>query len=213
MAVIIERDYDPQTVSNKFEVGERIEWVENIWFDRENNQHIVMGKGILENIRPRVVILAQEMSDGTVIHQRIERFYLQNWILDDVLLSAISKWEGSSHTQKREPTPRVKSDVPQTVYGLVDPRDGLVFYVGVTTNVQGRYLQHIDCTDTNFKKNAHIQDILVEGLYPEIIILEADIAASLADQRETYWIKFYLDLDAPLTNFAKMRGVIGRDIW
>lgn len=43
MVVIVERDYDPQTVSNKFEVGECIEWVENIWFDRQSVQHIVAG--------------------------------------------------------------------------------------------------------------------------------------------------------------------------
>lgn len=113
MVIQFERHYDPAIVSNKFEVGERIEWIEDIWFDRQNTQHLVMGKGIIEHIRPRVVIIAQELANGTVKHWRIERFYLQGWIYDKALLEAISKWEGSKQKKAVRPR-RIKSDVSQT---------------------------------------------------------------------------------------------------
>lgn len=173
-----------------------------------------MCKGVIEHIRPRVVIIAQELADETVKHWRIERFYLQDWIYDKALQAAISKWERSKYLQKKvTKRRRVEPDATQTIYGLTDPRDGLVFYVGVTSDVERRFQQHIDCSDFNFKKNTRIQDILDTGLYPGLIVLEENIDAVLAGQRETRWIQHYRDLDAPLTNFTKMQGVSDRDTW
>jgi len=57
------------------------------------------------------------------------------------------------------------------IYGLVDPRDTKVYYVGRTTRPKARLDQHINAK-ANGPKRRWISDLIDNGLYPEMLILE-----------------------------------------
>src|SRR5258708_10718809 len=46
------------------------------------------------------------------------------------------------------------------IYGMVDPRDNSVFYVGLTNNLYLRFKQHMLMSDSNDRKKSMIQTIL-----------------------------------------------------
>jgi hypothetical protein len=52
------------------------------------------------------------------------------------------------------------------VYGLEDPRDGKIWYVGMTNDPFARYCQHIRCIEDNQEKNEWIHTLLALGYLP-----------------------------------------------
>jgi hypothetical protein len=86
------------------------------------------------------------------------------------------------------------------VYGLEDPRDNNVFYVGTTADIYARFIQHIRCEENNEAKNARIHELKASGLLPLPRTLEAIHTARQAGERELYWINHYACLGMPLTN-------------
>src|SRR5690348_3565294 len=86
------------------------------------------------------------------------------------------------------------------VYRLVDPRDRTVFYVGITNNPEARLKQHLACNGSNPDKDAWIQEICQQGLQPLMEIIERPEMRHQAQLREAYWIHYYLQEQALLTN-------------
>lgn len=87
------------------------------------------------------------------------------------------------------------------VYALGDPRTQQIHYIGVTKNVYRRYAQHLnDEIYANDGKNAWMEGIKKAGTVPTLAILESNVAGSKAREREQYWIQYYLDQGAPLSN-------------
>lgn len=86
------------------------------------------------------------------------------------------------------------------VYGLEDPRDNTVFYVGMTSDVYARYIQHIKCEGNNAEKNERIHQLKSLGLLPTPITLEVVRTLTEGQQRELYWISHYAYLGMSLTN-------------
>jgi hypothetical protein len=93
------------------------------------------------------------------------------------------------------------------IYALVDPRErDLIRYVGCSVNVWKRYQSHIwearfpyDAHSSNVRKVLFIQQLLCEGVFPQMIEEVAsgeDFAA-----REANWIEHYRSPD--LTNFER----------
>lgn len=86
-----------------------------------------------------------------------------------------------------------------TIYGLRDPRDGLIYYVGKSKRMMQRYNQHIYRRSTNADKQAWIDGLRVAGLHPKIEVLEESDESDW-QEAEQFWIAHGRELGWPLTN-------------
>ena len=86
------------------------------------------------------------------------------------------------------------------IYGLEDPRDRLVFYVGMTDDVFKRFMAHIQCSGNNYEKNARITEMRSQNVMPHMIELQRTEDTGFARIREAYWIQHYISLGHPITN-------------
>lgn len=90
------------------------------------------------------------------------------------------------------------------IYGLRDPRDKQIFYVGKTNDPKTRLAEHIlEAGDTS--KNIWIRSLKLRGLSPELVILEETTEERWSDA-EKFWIAVGLADDWPLTNSAPGGG-------
>ena len=78
------------------------------------------------------------------------------------------------------------------IYGLRDPRDGKIKYVGQTENMKTRLAMHIaECSVPGkraSRKMKWISELLADGFIPEMITLEIATTKTCA-KAETKWIK------------------------
>lgn len=85
---------------------------------------------------------------------------------------------------------------------IIDPRDGLPFYVGQTSRpIDARFQEHLRDNATNQAKSERIAEIHQAGLVPiieEIERVQGTFARVL--ERETYWIQHYISEGIELTN-------------
>ena len=87
-----------------------------------------------------------------------------------------------------------------TVYALVDPRDNLVRYVGMTNDIYRRFRQHISCQTDNPEKNAWIAELKKSHVMLVMKTLETVEDLALVQEREIYWIAHYQAASMPLLN-------------
>jgi hypothetical protein len=79
------------------------------------------------------------------------------------------------------------------IYGLVDPRNNIVRYVGYTKHsIEKRYREHFfpSSLKADTYKNHWLKSLLSERLKPNIIVLE-EIDHENRVEKEQFWIKFY----------------------
>ena len=99
------------------------------------------------------------------------------------------------------------------VYGLIDPRNNQIFYVGFTQNIKKRFNVHLNVDGHRREKNLYkdnvIRKILTSGLKPKIIILDScekkiniDFNKYEHEILEIYYIKKYNDSGIKLTNLT-----------
>jgi hypothetical protein len=98
------------------------------------------------------------------------------------------------------------------IYGLIDPRNDEVFYVGFTKNLNKRYLEHLRTKgrrEKNLYKDNVINEILQIDLKPKIKII--DKCDYIFNQKENifeherleiFYIKKYRDEGIKLTNLT-----------
>jgi len=87
------------------------------------------------------------------------------------------------------------------IYQLVDPRDNLPRYVGITQSMKARYDQHVAGELSNLQKNAWVQDLRRVNLLPLMKELERiDSSEFEALQRERHWIRSLIENGMPLVN-------------
>lgn len=84
------------------------------------------------------------------------------------------------------------------IYGLKDPRDGQIYYVGKSNKPRQRLSQHLGREDCNKYKKAWLTDLKRNGLRPNLVILE-ETKGNWQDA-ERSWIAKGIDNDWPLTN-------------
>jgi len=97
----------------------------------------------------------------------------------------------------------VVTEQKYTIYTLVDPRDNSTRYVGLSSDVYNRFAQHI-LDRVNLAKHAWIAELKQQGFIPKLVVLEKDLESlDQARVREIYWISFYLNSGANLTNIHK----------
>ena len=91
------------------------------------------------------------------------------------------------------------------VYALIDPRDSLVHYVGISVDAESRFYGHAHEVTGNYGESRWIKSLKKNGLSSILQILEeidGDKAGAIACEKEQYWISEMLRLGHPLTNVA-----------
>lgn len=87
------------------------------------------------------------------------------------------------------------------VYSLADPRDGNVYYIGMTSDPKKRLADHIQLPDKyNPKKTAWIQEIKQHNLRPTMHIIAWTEDKVKAHDFEMRLIHEYLEKGVPLLN-------------
>jgi hypothetical protein len=91
-----------------------------------------------------------------------------------------------------------------TIYALVDPRDLLIHYVGMTQNHPvERMIQHWrNQDDYPTVKTEWIKELKKVSGKPNVLILQHVADEEQARQRERFWIKQGIDNGWPLVNLA-----------
>lgn len=88
------------------------------------------------------------------------------------------------------------------IYGLKDPRNNEIRYVGKSINPTLRYSEHIHEKKTNKEKMEWLKDLSDNGAKPELVILETIGEDVDWQEREKYWIAFGYESNWRLTNIA-----------
>ncbi len=90
--------------------------------------------------------------------------------------------------------------MPEYVYVLAHPLTEEVGYVGITNNLYLRFKAHLEDRSPKNAKVNWIKNLKREGLIPSLRVLECPNTLESAEERERYWIRYYLDQGACLTN-------------
>jgi hypothetical protein len=94
-----------------------------------------------------------------------------------------------------------------TIYGLVDPRNGHIRYIGQTMKPKTRLAAH--CSDVGLagavKKAAWIKELKEVGMKPQLLELE-NVPVDEANSCESFYIDYFKMLGADLTNGRKYSG-------
>ena len=90
------------------------------------------------------------------------------------------------------------------IYGLIDPRNGLLRYIGRSSSGLKRPRQHWESKEMTKTKRYHstrwIKTVLDSGHYPEIILLEEHESSDTLNVAEMFWVFIGRKLGLPLTN-------------
>lgn len=98
---------------------------------------------------------------------------------------------------------KLKAELRQHIYILVDPRDSRIYYVGCTHHPKSRLATHMADTrrkkPTNKAKCDWLTGVVDSGATPLLVVIET-VSPDRAQEREVYWISTLADLGAPLLN-------------
>jgi len=79
------------------------------------------------------------------------------------------------------------------LYGLGDPRDGRIYYIGESTNPWKRYISHLTASKYEcYPVQSWVKHLLSSGLKPVLVVL------GYGDESET--IKEFISAENPLLN-------------
>jgi len=93
-----------------------------------------------------------------------------------------------------------------TIYGLRDPRDGRIRYVGCTKSLRNRVHGHRNNPQT-IELHAWMLELRAAGLGPEVVTLETAVGAAAGRVAERHWIE---KLGADLLNRVGVRSLAER---
>lgn len=94
------------------------------------------------------------------------------------------------------------------VYGLEDPRDHMYHYIGITDDVYARFNQHVTGSSGNVEKNGWIWECRQANIMILMRELQRMESREEAQERERFWIAYYLQLGHPLHNLAIAKGIV-----
>ena len=116
--------------------------------------------------------------------------------MDDLDFARLKKM----HFQGGRPSASNRRGNTWIVYGLADPRDGAVRYVGVTNSLIGRLVEHMRMYGGNARKNAWIQTLIDAHMLPYMVTLEVIEDDTEWREREIAWIDAYVKAGVDLLN-------------
>jgi hypothetical protein len=86
------------------------------------------------------------------------------------------------------------------IYGLVDPRNGQIRYVGMTDRPKFRLKSHMECLESPTSyKTRWIRKLKKENVFPLLVILDK-VHKSQRSEKERFWIAHVRSLGFHLTN-------------
>lgn len=92
------------------------------------------------------------------------------------------------------------------IYGLVDPRNGHLRYIGRSSSGLTRPRGH-KCPSNLSREIGHkanwIRQLLAQGLSYDIVVIEEFDSQSELDTAEEFWIAYFASIGCDLTNKAK----------
>lgn len=91
------------------------------------------------------------------------------------------------------------------IYGLKDPRDDNIYYVGKSTRPKRRLEQHLVNMSTNKNRVSWLEDLQTAGLEPQLTILEKSNDENW-QEAERRWIAIGRQEGWPLTNISQGGG-------
>jgi predicted GIY-YIG superfamily endonuclease len=93
------------------------------------------------------------------------------------------------------------------IYGLKDPQNNLIRYVGISKNIDARYKSHLYTKDNN-GKNEWIEDLKKISLRPELVILHTleTNDRNVALNKEKEYIKLYENTILNIAGTKKEKG-------
>lgn len=106
----------------------------------------------------------------------------------------------------KRPKPLKRQDQQYKIYVLIDPRDNLTRYVGMSKDAAFRLHEHLHTSTGGESKQTRqwIKELKQLNLLPVLKILETiektDNAYSIACERELYWIEQLLSAGVTLLN-------------
>jgi hypothetical protein len=95
------------------------------------------------------------------------------------------------------------------IYGIFDPRDDLVFYIGHTSRFALRRAQHLEGADS--LSGLRMQQIKANGFVPVFVKLEACRDKESALMAEIFWIEHFKGRGARLMNAQGFSGYVARE--
>lgn len=96
--------------------------------------------------------------------------------------------------------PKPKNKRPNTVYAMIDPRNGRVRYVGCTAKGLKHRLSVHKNDYASPEKLAWLLLLESEGLEPIMTVLETVLEGGDVYEREEYWQRYYLEREGDLLN-------------
>jgi hypothetical protein len=85
------------------------------------------------------------------------------------------------------------------IYGLVDPRDNQLKYIGLSKSVMSRYYKHCNSLTENNKKSNWVKSLKNKSLKPELLIID-ECSGDEVEYLEQFYIAYYKSLGCLLTN-------------
>jgi len=91
------------------------------------------------------------------------------------------------------------------IYVLGDPRDGEIRYIGQTSNLRRRLIEHLKMQNS-FEMNKWICSLIKDGLKPIIFGIERVSSGRKSNSAERRWVRECLKSGCQLLNRKKMTG-------
>jgi hypothetical protein len=96
---------------------------------------------------------------------------------------------------------------PYSVYALIDPRDNQVRYIGQTRNPKSRLNDHLCVPSGTREKIDWIQELRMQGLKPQMTIIEDGLTYQESLEREQHWIQHYRGQEHEIHNHKQERKI------
>ena len=93
-----------------------------------------------------------------------------------------------------------------TIYALVDPRNNEIKYVGITTDVYKRFVQHMGDKTSSLDKKTWLQELKDAQIIFHMETLEQATSVDQALDREEYWIQHCISEGYQLFNKVLTRN-------
>jgi hypothetical protein len=88
-----------------------------------------------------------------------------------------------------------------SIYALLDPNDNEPRYIGKSKEPETRFKAHC-CGSSNTHSSRWIQSLKRTGLKPKMVIIEDGLSEDQWPEREQFWIAYYREAGANLTNIT-----------
>ena len=87
-----------------------------------------------------------------------------------------------------------------STYGIIDPRNSEIKYIGCTSDPKARLYGHIASHKGKTKVAQWVKELKQQGLKPEMVVLEYGLNHDKGRESESFWAEYFRALGANLLN-------------